>query len=360
MKFGKFVGLILFAGLLYLLWQIRQVLLLVFAAVVFATVINKPVQWLRKLGITRGLAVVLSLFTITGILLGAVWFVVPALVDRLPQYTFFSEQGINQLQTWYRHVRSILPGDPLANTPLSELLPQFNQFNPSWLGQAMALVTSSLDFFLNALLVLVTIVMLLASPQSYRRVFILAFPKFYRSRADKIMSECETALIGWVSGILFNMTVITLFSGIGLALLGVPLPTVNAVIAGLLTFIPNIGPLVSVIPPVLMGLAVKPWLALGVVILYLAIQQLEGNVLTPLVMKKQVSLLPAITLMAQVVFAVFFGFLGLFLALPLVVVLQVWAKELLVKDILDRWPAPQRQMRPLAINPQERKLRHPG
>lgn len=360
MKFGKFVGLILFAGLLYLLWQIRQVLLLVFAAVVFATVINKPVQWLQKLGINRGLAVGISLLGITGILLGAVWFVVPALVDRLPQYTFFSEQGINQLQTWYRQIRGILPGDPLADTPLSELLPQFTQFDPSWIGRAMALVTSSLDFFLNALLVLVTIVMLLASPQSYRRVFILAFPKFYRARADRILTECETALTGWVSGILFNMTVITLFSGIGLALLGVPLPTVNAVIAGLLTFIPNIGPLVSVIPPVLMGLAVKPWLALAVVILYLAIQQLEGNVLTPLVMKKQVSLLPAITLMAQVVFAVFFGFLGLFLALPLVVVLQVWAKELLVKDILDRWPAPQRQMRPLAINPQEHKLRHPG
>ena len=360
MKFGKFIGLILFVGLLYLLWQIRQVLLLVFAAVVFATVINKPVQQLQKLGVTRGLAVALSLFSITCILLGAVWFVVPALVDRLPEYTFFSELGINQLQIWYRQIKSILPGNPLADTPLSDLLPQVTQFSPSWIGRAMALFTSSLDFFLNALLVLVTIIMLLASPQSYRRIFILAFPKFYRARADKITSECESALTGWFLGILFNMTVITLFSGIGLAILGVPLPAVNAVIAGLLTFIPNIGPLLSVIPPVLMALAVKPWLGLAVVILYLAIQQLEGNILTPLVMKKQVSLLPAITLMAQVISAVFFGFLGLFLALPLVVVLQVWAKELLVKDILDRWPAPKRQMRPLAINPQEHKLRHPA
>ena len=67
------------------------------------------------------------------------------------------------------------------------------------------------------------------------------------------------------------------------------------------------------------------------------IQQVESNILTPIVMEKQVSLLPAITLLAQVSFAVFFGILGLFLALPITVVAQVWLKEILVRDILDRW-----------------------
>ncbi|MEO1342081.1 MAG: AI-2E family transporter, partial [Cyanobacteria bacterium J06635_13] len=76
---------------------------------------------------------------------------------------------------------------------------------------------------------------------------------------------------------------------------------------------------------------------LAVVILYVVIQQVESNVLTPIVMQKQVSLLPAITLLSQVAFAVFFGLLGLFLALPITVVAQVWLKEVLVKDILDRW-----------------------
>lgn len=347
MKFGKLLGLVLVVGLLYLLWQIRQVLMLVFAAIVFATVINKPVQKLQKAGVPRMWAVAVTIAGITAVLAGAVWFVVPALVDRVPQYTFFSEQGINQLQAWYRQIRGIVPGDALDNTSLNELLPQIAQFSPNWIGRAVALFTSSLDFFLNSLLVLVSIIMLLANPGSYRRVLLLAFPKFYRRRADKILTQCEVSLSGWVLGILFNMTVITVFSGIGLALLGVPLPMVNAVIAGLLTFIPNIGPLVSVIPPALMGLAVAPWMGLAVLVLYFAIQQLEGTVLTPLVMKKQVALLPAITLIAQVIFAVFFGFLGLFLALPLVVVIQVWARELLVTDILDRWPAPQRRMRPV-------------
>lgn len=346
MKFGKLLGLVLVVGLLYLLWQIRQVLLLIFAAIAFATVINKPVQKLQKLGVPRAGAVIITIVSITAILAGAVWFVVPKLIDRLPEYTFFSELGFNQLQAWYRQIRGVVPGNALDDTSLSDLLPRLAQFSPDWLGRAVALFTGSLDFFLNSLLVLVSILMLLANPGSYRQVLLQAFPKFYRRRADNILSQCETSLTGWVTGVLFNMTVITLFSGLGLTLLGVPLPMVNAIIAGLLTFIPNIGPFLSVIPPALMGVAIAPWKGIAVLILYFAIQQLEGTVLTPLVMKRQVSLLPAITLTAQVVFAVFFGLLGLFLALPLIVIIQVWARELLVKDILNRWPAPRRRMRP--------------
>ncbi len=342
--FGKSVGVVLVVALLLVLWQIRQVLLLGFAAVVFATVTNKLVQQLQKLGIARAWAVVIALVAIASTLAAALSFVIPAIVQRLPEYTFLSEQGINRLQGWYQQLIGIMPGNALAGTKLIDLLPQLARLSPNWIGRVITVFTGSLDFFLNLLLVVVATIMLLANPASYRKVLLLIFPKFYRSRADEILTECETALNGWVLGILFNMTVITLFSGIGLAIIGVPLPAANAVIAGLLTFIPNIGPFLSVLPPALMGLAVAPWKGLAVVVLYIVIQQLEGSVLTPLVMKKQVSLLPAIALISQVIFAVFFGLLGLFLALPLVVVLQVWSKELLVKDILNRWPTPKRRM----------------
>ncbi|MEO0646778.1 MAG: AI-2E family transporter [Cyanobacteria bacterium J06650_10] len=212
--------------------------------------------------------------------------------------------------------------------------------SPSWIGRLVALFTGSLDFLINFLLVLVTTIMLLANPAAYRQILLLAFPVFYRDRADDILSDCEKALTGWAIGILFNMAVITLFSGIGLTLIGVPLPVVNAVIAGLLTVVPNIGPVLSLIPPMLMGIGVAPWMGVAVLGLYFVIQQLEGTVLTPLVMKQQVSLLPAVALISQVICAIFFGPLGLFLALPIVVVAQVWLKELLVKDILNNWTEP--------------------
>ncbi len=108
-------------------------------------------------------------------------------------------------------------------------------------------------------------------------------------------------------------------------------------LAGILTFIPNIGPTFSVIPPMAIALLDSPLKSVFVLIAYIIIQQIESNILTPYVMAQQVSILPALVLASQVFFAQFFGFLGLLLALPLTVVGKVWIQELLVTDILDSW-----------------------
>jgi predicted PurR-regulated permease PerM len=181
--------------------------------------------------------------------------------------------------------------------------------------------------------------MLLADPTPYRSSFIRLFPSFYRRRVDKILDECKVALRGWLIGILFNMFVIASLSFVGLLILGIPLALAQAALAGILTFIPNIGPALSVVSPIAIALLDPDgaWKAIAVLILYVVIQQVETNLLTPYVMAQQVSLLPAVTLLAQVFFATFFGFLGLLLALPLSVVAQVWLKEVIVKDILDQW-----------------------
>jgi predicted PurR-regulated permease PerM len=117
----------------------------------------------------------------------------------------------------------------------------------------------------------------------------------------------------------------------------VPLVLANALLAGLLEAIPNVGPVLSVIPPIAVALLDAPWKAIAVLILYIVIQQLEQYLLVPFVMSRQVSILPAVTLMSQVVFTVFFGFIGLFLAIPLVIVGQIWVREAIVHDILDLW-----------------------
>ena len=152
-----------------------------------------------------------------------------------------------------------------------------------------------------------------------------------RRTVEQVLDHCEDAIVGWFIGITFNMVVIAIMSMIGLWLLGVPLMLANGLLAGLLAFIPNIGPVVSVIPPVAIALLEAPWKAIAVIGLYILIQQIESNLLTPFVMKQQVNLLPAITLLAQVVFSLFFGFLGLLLALPLALTLQQWLNEFWVK-----------------------------
>jgi predicted PurR-regulated permease PerM len=109
------------------------------------------------------------------------------------------------------------------------------------------------------------------------------------------------------------------------------------VLAGFMNLIPNLGPTMSVVPAMAIALLDNPWKPVFVLILYFVIQQVESNFITPIVMAHQVSLLPAVTLISQLFFVTFFGFLGLFLALPLTVVAKIWVQEVLVKDVLDEW-----------------------
>jgi predicted PurR-regulated permease PerM len=110
----------------------------------------------------------------------------------------------------------------------------------------------------------------------------------------------------------------------------------QALLAGLLNLIPNIGPTLSVIFPITVALLDAPWKAIAVLILYIFVQQLESYLITPTIMANHVSLLPALTLVAQIFFASFFGFLGLLLALPLAVTARAWIEEALIIDILNK------------------------
>ncbi|MEQ9553901.1 MAG: AI-2E family transporter [Coleofasciculus sp. G3-WIS-01] len=338
MRLGSLLGLFFFIISVYILWRIKTVILLGFAAVVFATTLNRLVRFLLRFRLKRTFAVIISVGFCLGLL--AVFFVlvVPPFVDQVQQLIDLVPIGLQQIPQWANWVRNVVP-DGL----LDEIggLKVFTQDLRSWatrlFGNFFDLFYSSIGLVLNMLLVGVVTIMLLANPEPYRQVFILLFPAFYRHRVQEILDECEDTLGGWAVGILFNMMVIAIFSGLGLWILQVQLPLANGLLAGIFTFIPNLGPTLSVIPPVALALLDSPWKAVAVVVLYIIIQQIESNILTPLVMQRQVSLLPAVTLLSQMAFAIFFGILGLFLALPIVVVAQVFLKEVLVKDILNKW-----------------------
>ncbi|WP_319421628.1 AI-2E family transporter [Pleurocapsa sp. FMAR1] len=339
MRLGTLVGFLAILIALYILWRIKQVLLLAFAAVVFATAINQLVKLLQaKFKLNRRIAIAISVGGILIFIVGFIALVIPPFIEQFKELVTLVPDGLEKLNGWNKWLRNFLPNRLIEDFQGIEALTQNLR---SWMNGLVSnffdLFSSTLAVFLNSLLVIVVTIMLLVSPTPYKQVFLLMFPAFYRRRIQSILKKCEKNLGGWSIGILFNMAVIAILSGIGLWALGVRLPLANSLLAGMLTFIPNLGPVLSVVPPTAMALLDAPWKALAVVILYVVIQQVESNILTPIVMKKQVSLLPAITLLSQVAFAVFFGVLGLFLALPITVVAQVWLKEIVVKDILDLW-----------------------
>lgn len=352
MTFAQWLGLAALLGLLVLLWQIRQILLLVFAAIVLAVALDTLAQIPQRYGFRRGPSLLITGLTVLvgAILVGLI--VVPPLADQLRRlFTDGVPAGIVQAQRLFESLILSLPTDIE--------LPTLRELANSLVPQATELVRQVRDFFsesftaffatlLNLLFVIILTILLLVDPQAYSRAFVSVFPAFYRPRVRYILKRCELALRGWLVGILFTSSLVMLLSGIGLWILGVPLSLANAVLAGLFNFIPNIGPTLSVVAPMLVALTDAPWKSLAVLGLYIFIQQLESSVFTPIVMSRQVSLLPALTLVAQVTSAFFFGVLGLFLAVPLAAILQVWIQEVLIRDVLDPWQGSRARPLPLA------------
>ncbi|HIK39145.1 AI-2E family transporter [Thermoleptolyngbya sp. M55_K2018_002] len=342
MKLGQWIGLLALIAAIYILWSIQQLLLLMFVGIVFATALNRLVRWMGKYGIPRGAA---SIFSIVGLLLLLTLFVaiiVPPFLDQFQLLTELVPQGLNQLRLGLDWLVDRLPGGAADLVPnFNEL---FNQLQPFVSGLANNFFRAFSGFFnvgISFLFVLMLTIMLLLNPHPYRQGFLRLVPSFYRRRADEILTLCEEDLVGWIIGTLINMVVIAIVSGIVLHILGVKLVLANALVAGLMEAIPNLGPVLSTIAPVAIALIDSPVKALGVLIAYILIQQLEQFLLVPVVMGQQVSLLPAVTLLAQFAFASFFGFLGLFLAIPLVIIVRILLREVVIRDVLDQWTNPE-------------------
>ena len=211
---------------------------------------------------------------------------------------------------------------------------------PDWIGSerlldvTRQLFTSTLGLLGNLLVVLVVGIYTAVDPSPYRYGLVELFPLHRRQRIREVLDKLDHTLWHWLLGRLFNMTVIGVFTALGLWLIDVPMPVALGVVAGLLTFIPNIGPILAAVPPVLLALSMDTSTVWWVIGLYVGLQTLESYVLTPLVVQHQVSLAPALVISVQIIFGVLGGIVGVAVASPLTAVLMVVVAELYVKDRL--------------------------
>ncbi|MFM8545942.1 MAG: AI-2E family transporter [Vulcanococcus sp.] len=344
MKFGQWIGVIATAAALVLLWQLREVVIHLFAAVVLAMALCTLVGVVQqRLCCRRPLALLLTLLGLVLLLAIALAAVVPPFVEQF-------QQLLLQLPTAAERATALLRQ---ALEQSNRML--YGQQAVQWLQQTWGAsgggaepvagglrgllgVAGNLGSGLVQLLfVLAVSLMIAAQPQAYREVAVLLAPSFYRRRLRQVLQQCGEALSSWMGGVLISSLCVALLAGIGLSLLGVKLVVANALLAGLLNVIPNIGPTLSTVFPMSVALLVSPWKALAVLGLYVLVQNLESYVITPSVMQHQLKLLPGLTLAAQLLFTVLFGPLGLLLALPLAVCLQVVIREVLIRDVLDPW-----------------------
>jgi predicted PurR-regulated permease PerM len=169
------------------------------------------------------------------------------------------------------------------------------------------------------------------SPNIYVEGIISIVPARGKARAKDVLYKIGDHLKKWLKGKLFAMLVVFILTSIGLVIMGIPMWLVLALIAGILNFIPNFGPLIAMIPAVLVGLMKSPADALWVAGLYILVQVLESNFITPLVQQRLISVPPAMIIIAQLLIAPLTGGWGLVLATPLLVIIIVIVQELYIK-----------------------------
>ena len=316
------------AALFFLAWQLRALFLMLFGAVVIATIFRAVADSIcRATRLPNGAATALAILLILGglVALGALFGAhvaqqVETLRDSLPAAWRAVEQRI---------------GDIGLSQQLDQLVATITTpggGSLSGFGRTLLSIGSGLA---DMLIVIFAGVYLATQPNFYRVGAIKLVPPARRKVAAEAMLESERALRLWLKGQAIAMVVVGSLTGLGLWLLDMPSALVLGLLAGLLEFIPFAGPILAAIPAILLALAVSPELALWVLLLYVAIQQFEGNVLTPLVQQYAVDLPGAVLLFSLIGFGTLFGTLGVILAAPLAVVTMVLVKRLYVIETLD-------------------------
>ncbi|NCO74138.1 MAG: AI-2E family transporter [Cyanobacteria bacterium] len=337
MNFGQSLGFLSFLISLYIIWEIRQFLLLIFTAIIFAVVLNRLVIKLQQFNLTRVKAILIIMSSLLIIISLLFTLILPPFIEQfqlliqlLPSVATKITQFINTID--YGEYKKFLPFNDLNN-----IINQYTFNTPQIFNNFIAIFSNVFIITFQIIILFLLTIVFLLNPKKYRYYLIKICPSFYRYRIDDILNKSEIAIVSWLNGIIINCIFIGVLSGLGLWILQVKLVLVHGLLAGLLNFIPNIGPTSSVIFPVMIALVDDPWKIMPIVIWYFIVQNIESYWLTPRVMAEKVSLLPAVTLFAQIFFATAFGIFGLLLALPLTVVAKTWIEEILFQDILDKW-----------------------
>ncbi len=325
------VGIVTAVVLILLLsWQAIQVLLLIFAGVLFAVFLNGISQWISNhVSIPYKVSLVLVVVGL-GLILGiGGWLAAPSLSQQARD---LSEGLISSLQSLRERIAETEWGQAvLAQTPsLDEMLasPQ------SLIAHVMNIFSTALNALTGIIVIFFVGLYFAFEPTLYRDGLVQLVPWRNRGRARELLAALGHTLRRWLMGRFVAMIAIGVMAIAGLSFIGIPLAFILGLLAGLLDFIPFIGPLLAIVPAMLLAVTDGTQQLLYVAVLFLLIQVIEGYFLTPLVERKSVSLPFALTIIAQVFFGLLAGTLGVAVASPLAAATMIAVKMLYVEDIL--------------------------
>lgn len=326
---GLTVLVLLFLALIFFAFDL---LLLFFSAVLLAIffrglgdLVRRATKFPETVSIIIAALVLIGAFALGG------WLLAPDIAEQVRNLREFLPRAALRLNEY-------LSGLEFGKLIL-EQIPDWHQISDQVISGAFLIRVSgffstTVGSIVNVLVVLLLALYLSFEPRIYVNGFVRLFPKPGRVRVREVLDAIGETLRRWMVGKFFSMLIIGVATTIGLGLLGVPLALTLGLIAALLTFIPNFGPLIALAPAFLIALVESPWKALYVVILYAGIQLVESYLITPLIERETVSLPPVLTILFQIFLGLLVGGLGLVLATPLLAVILVAVNLLYIEDVL--------------------------
>ncbi|MDJ0365313.1 AI-2E family transporter [Hymenobacter sp. H14-R3] len=307
------------------------VFLRLLAALLIALPLRAGAEWLhRRIGLPTGLAVALLALLMLGLLGGIGWLFSAKLSEQLSGLQQQLPKAIEDAQA---RISGTEWGQRLAGEDFDYR--KLMGGTSEWLGRATGIFSTTFSILADGYVILFLAIFLVIQPKTYRAGLVMLVPKASRARAHEVLDKVSSTLVNWVLGRLASMLFVGVLTVVGLSFLGMPLAVALGLFAGLVTFIPNIGPVVSMVPALLLAFFNGgPHMALYVLLLYLAAQTLESAAVSPVLQQRLISLPPALILVGQLVIGSFTGLLGLTLATPIIAILTVLVKMLYVQDVL--------------------------
>ena len=317
---------------LYFLYQVRVVVLVFLLTLLVSIIVDGPVSYLARKGLGRGWGTLVVLTGITlvlglsGLALGSVIEnQVQQLIESFPTLLSNAQDLAEEVQSALGLETNIIPSvQQLFNSAQSFL-------SGDTVSTVLGVGANVANILSLAGVILVATIFAVLQPAPLVNGFVALFPASRRVRVREILDKMYKAIQRWILGQLVSMVVIGALFTIALFLIGVPFALLLGLLSGLLAFVPFIGPLISIIPPILLALVENPISALFVVLAYLVVQGIESNLIHPVVMSRAVSLHPAVIIFALLTMGTLFGVVGIVLAVPLAAALAVLVRELWIK-----------------------------
>lgn len=298
---------ILFLGLLIFLYEIRGILLIVFAAFIIMSSVYPFVDFLKKYRVPVVVSAALAYVVIIGL-------IVLLIIPILPLFISQVQELLNTLPKYLSNLSTSL-GFEISKEEISSTVIQ----SIGSIGQRALAATGQVfgGLFSIITMVIISFYMLL-DRERLEKSFSNLFPSRYNSKAAKTINQVEEKLGYWLRGQVVLSFSVGFLTWVALTLLGIPFALPLAILAGFLEIVPTLGPILAAIPAIIVGLSISPFAVGSIIVAYILIQLAENNLLVPLIMQKAVGLNPIIVILVILIGASLFGLIGALLAVPFV------------------------------------------